>query len=120
MTMIHQKYILALDLGTTGNRALLFNHKGDIVAQAYKELTQYYPQPGWVEHDAEEIWHDTKAVMQQVVNNSNIDAQDIAAIGLTVQRETCVLWDKTTGKPLHKAIVWQDRRTAPLCQSLSA
>ncbi|WP_216820559.1 glycerol kinase GlpK [Synechococcus sp. BDU 130192] len=120
MTMAHQKYILALDLGTTGNRALLFNHKGDIVAQAYKELTQYYPQPGWVEHDAMEIWNDTKAVMQQVVNNSSIETQDIAAIGLTVQRETCVLWDKTTGKPLHKAIVWQDRRTAPLCQTLSA
>ncbi|MGB5594745.1 MAG: glycerol kinase GlpK [Crocosphaera sp.] len=112
------KYILALDLGTTGNRAIIFNHQGAIVGQAYKELTQHYPQPGWLEHDALEIWQDTRNLLEQVLEKTNIAAKDIAAIGLTVQRETCLLWDKTTGKPLHKAIVWQDRRTSPLCREL--
>lgn len=111
-------YILALDLGTTGNRAFIFNNAGKIVAQAYKELTQHYPQPGWLEHDAEEIWQDTCWVMKTAIANAQISPSEIAAIGLTVQRETCLLWDKTTGKPLHKAIVWQDRRTAPLCHQL--
>ncbi|MBD2124298.1 glycerol kinase GlpK [Trichocoleus sp. FACHB-262] len=112
------KYILALDLGTTGNRAFLFNHDGKIVGQAYKELTQYYPQPGWLEHDPQQIWQDTCWVMQTAVQQAGITATEIAAIGLTVQRETCLLWDKTTGQPLHPAIVWQDRRTAPLCNQL--
>ncbi|BAB73510.1 glycerol kinase GlpK [Anabaena sp. FACHB-709] len=111
-------YILALDLGTTGNRAFIFNNAGKIVAQAYKELTQHYPQPGWLEHDAEEIWQDTCWVMKTAIVNAQISPSEIAAIGLTVQRETCLLWDKTTGRPLHKAIVWQDRRTAPLCHQL--
>ncbi|MEA5565213.1 glycerol kinase GlpK [Anabaena sp. UHCC 0399] len=111
-------YILALDLGTTGNRAFIFNADGKIVGQAYKELTQYYPQPGWLEHDAEEIWRDTCWVMKTAMSQSQITPSAIAAIGLTVQRETCLLWDKTTGKPLHKAIVWQDRRTASLCNQL--
>ncbi|MBW4489906.1 MAG: glycerol kinase GlpK [Trichocoleus desertorum ATA4-8-CV12] len=111
-------YILALDLGTTGNRAFLFNHDGKIVGQAYKELTQYYPQPGWLEHDPQQIWQDTCWVMQSVVQQAGIAATEIAAIGLTVQRETCLLWDKTTGQPLHPAIVWQDRRTAPFCNQL--
>jgi glycerol kinase len=111
-------YILALDLGTTGNRAFIFNAEGKIVGQAYKELTQYYPQPGWLEHDAEEIWRDTCWVIKTALAKSQIASSEIAAIGLTVQRETCLLWDKTTGKPLHKAIVWQDRRTAPLCNQL--
>ncbi len=92
-------------MGTTGNRAILFNQAGDIVGQAYKELTQYYPQPGWVEHDATEIWQDVQWVMKTAIAEANINADDIAAIGLTVQRETCLLWDKTTGEPLHKAIV---------------
>ncbi|QLE56164.1 glycerol kinase GlpK [Nostoc sp. TCL26-01] len=120
------EYILALDLGTTGNRAFIFNTAGKIVGQAYKELTQYYPQPGWLEHDAEEIWRDTGWVIKnamassrpEVIANSPITPSQIAAIGLTVQRETCLLWDKTTGKPLHHAIVWQDRRTASLCHEL--
>ena len=112
-------YILALDLGTTGNRALVFDRDGKIVGKAYKELTQYYPQPGWVEHDAVEIWTDVRWAMTAALEEADITAQDVAAIGLTVQRETCLLWDKTTGKPLHKAIVWQDRRTAAYCQSLS-
>ncbi|MCF2149688.1 glycerol kinase GlpK [Desmonostoc muscorum LEGE 12446] len=111
-------YILALDLGTTGDRAFVFNAQGKIVGQAYKELTQYYPQPGWLEHDPEQIWQDTCWVMETAIANAKITPSAIAALGLTVQRETCLIWDKTTGKPLHKAIVWQDRRTAPLCQKL--
>jgi glycerol kinase len=111
-------YILALDLGTTGNRGFLFDVEGNIVSQSYKELTQYYPQPGWLEHDPNKIWQDTCWIMQTVVQKANIEPSQIAAIGLTVQRETCLLWDKNTGQPLHNAIVWQDRRTAPLCNQL--
>jgi glycerol kinase len=113
-------YILALDLGTTGNRAILFDDRAQIVAQSYRELTQYYPEAGWVEHDAEEIWCDTFDCIRDVIAEAGIAPQAIAALGLTVQRETCLLWDKKTGKPLHKAIVWQDRRTAPLCHQLIA
>lgn len=109
---------MALDLGTTGNRAILFDAEGNIAGQAYKELTQYYPQPGWVEHDPREIWQDICWAMETAVHKAGIKASQIAAIGLTVQRETCLLWDKTTGRPLHNAIVWQDRRTAPLCNHL--
>ena len=111
-------YILALDLGTTGNRAFVFNADGKIAGQAYKELTQYYPHPGWLEHDPQKIWEDTYWVMQTAIKNAQIATSTIAALGLTVQRETCLIWDKTTGKPLHRAIVWQDRRTAPLCHQL--
>ena len=118
--MTDTKYVLSLDLGTTGNRAILFDRQGNIVGQAYKELTQHYPQPGWLEHDALEIWQDTNSCIQQVIGDNKVNAAEIAAIGLTVQRETCLLWDKTTGKPLHKAIVWQDRRTANLCDRLKS
>jgi len=118
--MTDTQYILALDLGTTANRAILFNQQGNVVGQAYQELTQRYPQPGWLEHDATEIWRDTHSCIKQVVAKTQIAAAQIAAIGLTVQRETCLLWDKTTGEPLHKAIVWQDRRTAPMCDRLKA
>lgn len=118
--MTDNRYILSLDLGTTGNRAILFNHQGNVVGQAYKELTQHYPQPGWLEHDATEIWQDTSQCLQKVLTDNQTKATEIAAIGLTVQRETCLLWDKTTGKPLHKAIVWQDRRTADMCDRLKA
>ena len=111
-------YILALDLGTTGNRAIVFNQAGHIVGQAYRELTQYYPQPGWVEHDAMEIWEAARWALGAALEEARITAREVAAIGLTVQRETCLLWDKTTGKPLHKAIVWQDRRTADFCKTL--
>lgn len=114
------RYILALDLGTTGTRAILFDAQGDLVGQAYQELTQYYPQAGWLEHDPMQIWQDTCACMQQVLASTGITASEIAAIGLTVQRETCLLWDRTTGLPLHRAIVWQDRRTAPRCRELSS
>lgn len=118
--MTDKKYILSLDLGTTGNRAILFNSGGDVIGQAYQELTQYYPQPGWLEHDPQEIWQDVSHCIQKVITEHQIDTAAIAAIGLTVQRETCLLWDKTTGKPLYKAIVWQDRRTADLCDRLKA
>lgn len=111
-------YILALDLGTTGNRAFVFDSNNQVVGQAYLELKQYYPQPGWLEHDAVEIWEATIEVMQSAIASAKISPSQIAAIGLTNQRETCLLWDKNTGKPLRKAIVWQDRRTAPLCNQL--
>jgi glycerol kinase len=112
-------YILALDLGTTGNRAILFNTEGAIVSQTYKELTQYYPQPGWLEHDPREIWDDTLWAMRTTLQKVGVTAAQIAAIGMSVQRETCLLWDKTTGRPLHNAIVWQDRRTSGLCNQLA-
>lgn len=113
-------YIMSLDLGTTGNRAILFNSEGQIVGQDYKELTQYYPKPGWLEHDPREIWDDISIGMKNAIHKAGIEPSEIAAIGLTVQRETCLLWDKETGRPLHNAIVWQDRRTAPLCKKLRA
>lgn len=119
MTTNKSQYILALDLGTTGNRAIIFDAQGGIVGQVYQELPQYYPQPGWLEHDPKEIWQDTLTCIQKVIKGNNISPNAIAAIGLTVQRETCLLWDKTTGEPLHKAIVWQDRRTAGMCQKLA-
>lgn len=113
------QYVLALDLGTTGNRAMLFDAGAAVRAEAYKELTQHYPQPGWVEHDPREIWQHTRECIKQVLTNTNITADQIVAIGLAVQRETCLLWDKTTGKPLHNAIVWQDRRTSSICRALA-
>lgn len=111
-------YIMALDLGTTGNRAIIFDREGTIVGQAYRELTQYYPQPGWVEHNAREIWDEIDWAMGSAISKAKLTPKDIAAIGLTVQRETCLLWDSSTGRPLSNAIVWQDRRTAPLCNAL--
>ncbi|MBD2041434.1 glycerol kinase GlpK [Microcoleus sp. FACHB-672] len=119
MSAFAPAYVLALDLGTTGNRAILFNREGSVVSSAYKELTQYYPQPGWLEHDPREIWLDTCWAMQTALQKAGVTAKDVAAIGLSVQRETCLLWDKITGRPLYNAIVWQDRRTAPLCQQLT-
>jgi glycerol kinase len=119
MTANAPAYVLALDLGTTGNRAILFDAEGAIVSQAYKELTQYYPQPGWLEHDPREIWQDTSWAMQTALQKAGVVASNVAAIGISVQRETCLLWDKNTGRPLHNAIVWQDRRTAPLCNQLT-
>ncbi len=119
MTANAPAYVLALDLGTTGNRAILFDAEGVIVSQAYKELTQYYPQPGWLEHDPREIWQDTYWAMQTALQKAGVAASNVAAIGISVQRETCLLWDKNTGRPLHNAIVWQDRRTAPLCNQLT-
>lgn len=110
------RYILALDLGTTGNRAIVFDHSQKIVSQEYEEFRQIYPKPGWVEHDAEEIYRSVSHVLQKTFKK--IKSDSIAAIGITNQRETVVLWDKKTGKPIHNAIVWQCRRTAPFCESL--
>jgi glycerol kinase len=111
-------YIMALDLGTTGNRAIIFDREGTIAGQAYRELTQYYPHPGWVEHNPREIWDEIDWAMGSAISKAGLKPKDIAAIGLTVQRETCLLWDSATGRPLGNAIVWQDRRTAPLCNAL--
>ncbi len=113
-------YILALDQGTTSSRAILFDHEGDIVTTAQKEFSQIYPQPAWVEHDAEEIWSSQFSVMAEVMAKQNITAGQIAAIGITNQRETTIVWDRTTGKPVCNAIVWQDRRTAAFCDELKA
>ncbi len=111
-------YVLTIDQGTTGTTVLLLDHSGDVVGRAYSEFTQIYPQPGWVEHDAEEIWDVTRKVIGLVLKKTGIDTAKIAAIGITNQRETTVLWDRATGKPVHNAIVWQCRRTAPLCNRL--
>ncbi len=112
------KYILALDQGTTSSRAILFNKKGNIVATEQQEFTQYYPKPGWVEHDANEIWQTQLRVAQDVLKKNKITAKDVAAIGITNQRETTVVWNKNTGEPIHHAVVWQDRRTANICDKI--
>ncbi len=112
------KYIMALDSGTTSNRCILFNEEGEMVSVAQKEFTQYFPQPGWVEHDAMEIWLTQYAVASEALTKAGATAADIAAIGITNQRETTILWDKTTGEPICNAIVWQDRRTAEYCDTL--
>ena len=114
------KYILALDQGTTSSRAILFNHDGGIVATAQKEFRQIFPRPGWVEHDAQEIWATQAGVAAEVLHKARAKAGDVAAIGITNQRETTVVWDRKTGKPICNAIVWQDRRTAPMCDKLRA
>ena len=113
-------YVLALDQGTTSSRAIVFDHNGMIVAQASQEFPQYYPASGWVEHDPEEIWESQLATARQALAESSVPLAEIAAIGITNQRETTVLWDRTTGIAVHRAIVWQDRRTAPLCAELRA
>lgn len=113
-----KKYILALDQGTSSSRAILFDADTNIVAVAQKEFTQIFPQPGWVEHNPEEIWQTQLETAKEVVVKANILPSDIAAIGITNQRETTVVWDKDTGKPIYNAIVWQDRRTAAFCDDL--
>lgn len=112
--------LLALDQGTTSSRAIVFDAAGGVCAMAQKELRQIYPQPGWVEHDPEEIWRDQLDVARQALAKAGLQAQDIAAIGITNQRETTVLWERATGRPLHNALVWQDRRTAGACENLKA
>lgn len=112
------KYILALDQGTTSSRAILFNKKGEIVHIAQKEFTQYFPQPGWVEHNANEIWGSILAVIATVLSEAAVEPKQIAAIGITNQRETTVVWDKQTGQPIYNAIVWQSRQTAQICEQL--
>jgi len=117
---MEKKYILALDQGTTSSRAILFDADANIVAVAQKEFTQIYPQPGWVEHNPEEIWQTQIDTAKEVVAKANILPSSIAAIGITNQRETTIIWDKDTGKPIYNAIVWQDRRTANLCDELKS
>ncbi len=112
------KYILALDQGTTSSRTIVFDANGHIVAMAQKEFTQHFPQPGWVEHDADEIWRTQLQTAHEALINANLTAKDIAAIGITNQRETTVVWEKATGKPVYNAIVWQDKRTSAICAEL--
>ena len=114
------KYILALDQGTSSSRAIIFDDALNIIALAQEEFTQYYPNEGWVEHDANEIWQTQISVVNQVIDKAGLSPGSIAAIGITNQRETTVLWDTETGEPLHRAIVWQDRRTASFCSKLKA
>ena len=114
------KYIMSLDLGTTSCRSILFDKKGQICSVAQKEFTQYFPEPGWVEHDAEEIWATQKGLMFEALEKLGVEMSDVAGIGITNQRETTVVWDKQTGRPVSKAIVWQCRRTAEYCDELKA
>ncbi|WP_132996471.1 glycerol kinase GlpK, partial [Sporanaerobacter acetigenes] len=113
-----KKYIMALDQGTTSSRAILFNKNAEIVQVAQKEFKQIYPKPGWVEHDPMEIWGSQMGVAREVLETAGVRPQEVAAIGITNQRETTVVWDKNTGKPIYNAIVWQCRRTAPICDEL--
>ena len=112
------KYIMALDAGTTSNRCILFNKKGEMCSVAQREFTQYFPHPGWVEHDADEIWASMLGVAVEAMSMIGAEAADIAAIGITNQRETTIVWDKNTGDPVCHAIVWQCRRTSEYCDSL--
>jgi glycerol kinase len=114
------KYVLALDQGTTSSRAIVFDHDGAIVSVAQQEFPQLYPQPGWVEHNPEDIWNSQLAVAQEAMKKAGASASDIAAIGITNQRETAVVWEKATGKPVYNAIVWQSRQTVPICEALTA
>jgi glycerol kinase len=113
-------HILALDQGTTSSRSMLFDAQGKLVAVAQREFTQYFPRSGWVEHDAGEIWATQAATIAEVLTRAGLSAADIAAIGITNQRETTVLWDRSTGRPVAPALVWQDRRTADACAVLEA
>ena len=113
-----EKFILALDQGTTSSRAILFNHAGEIISIAQKPFQQYYPKPGWVEHDAQEIWSTQSSVAAEVVAQADLTGLDIEAIGITNQRETTIVWDVETHQPIHRAIVWQDRRTSRYCEEL--
>ncbi|WP_031410183.1 glycerol kinase GlpK [Geobacillus vulcani] len=114
------QYILSIDQGTTSSRAILFNQKGEIVHMAQKEFAQYFPQPGWVEHNANEIWGSVLAVIASVLSEAQVKPEQVAAIGITNQRETTVVWEKDTGNPVYNAIVWQSRQTAGICEELKA
>lgn len=117
---MEKKYILALDQGTTSSRSILFDHDSNIVAMAQREFTQYFPKSGWVEHNANEIWSTQVGTISEVIAKANIDPHEIAAIGITNQRETTVVWDKNTGKPVYNAIVWQSRQTMDICNELKS
>jgi glycerol kinase len=116
--MSHPRHVLAIDQGTTSTRSIVFDERGRALALARREFVQHYPAPGWVEHDVDDIWRDTLATAREAIELSGSGAQGIAAIGLANQRETAVLWDRASGEPIHRAIVWQDRRTAPACARL--
>jgi glycerol kinase len=118
--LAHMDYMLSIDQGTTSSRAVVFDRAGQVVAMAQREFTQHFPRPGWVEHDASEIWQTQLAVLREVLGQAGITAQQIRAMGITNQRETTVLWDRQTGQPVAPAIVWQDRRTAGFCEDLRA
>ena len=113
-----KKYVVSLDQGTTSSRAIIFNHDGDIVGTSQREFTQHYPQPGWVEHDPMEIWATQSSVLTEVLAKTGIPSDEVAALGITNQRETTVVWDKNTGRPVYNAIVWQCRRTTDICEQL--
>ena len=113
-----KQYVLTLDQGTTSSRAILFDHSGEIVSLAQKEFQQYYPEPGWVEHDAMEIWSSQASVITEAMSKGHFETSQLATIGITNQRETTVIWNRETGKPIYNAIVWQDRRTAAYCDEL--
>src|SRR5690242_14183477 len=114
------QYILSMDQGTTSSRAIVFDHAGSIVSVAQKEFRQIFPKPGWVEHDPRDIWSSQAGVAAEALTKANVAASDVAAIGITNQRETTLVWDRKTGQPICNAIVWQDRRTAPICDRLKA
>jgi glycerol kinase len=113
-------YLVAIDQGTTSTRSIVFRVGLSVVASAQEEFPQHYPQSGWVEHEPEDLWRTTIATLKAAVAKAGISIKDIAGIGITNQRETTLVWDKTTGQPVHRAIVWQDRRTAEICASLKA
>ena len=113
-----KRYIAALDQGTTSSRCIIFDKEQNVVGVSQKEYTQLYPQPGWVEHDPVEIYSSQYGVLMEALAQTGIDPEEIAAIGITNQRETTILWDKNTGRPVYNAIVWQCRRTADLCEKL--
>lgn len=116
--MMKKKYILAIDQGTTSSRAILFDDKGEMLQTAQREFKQYFPKPGWVEHNANEIWTSVLAVIAEIFSESDVKPGDISGIGITNQRETTVVWDKATGKPVYNALVWQSRQTAGICKEL--
>lgn len=113
-----EKYILSLDQGTTSSRAIVFNKQGAIVSTAQKEFRQIYPKPGWVEHDAQEIWSTQAGTAAEAVASAGINGKALSGIGITNQRETTVVWDRESGQPVYNAIVWQDRRTSDYCDQL--
>ncbi|MDU6249082.1 MAG: FGGY family carbohydrate kinase, partial [Paeniclostridium sordellii] len=115
-----KKYMMALDQGTTSSRAILFDKEGNLVATSQKEFTQFYPKPGWVEHNPMEIWGSQSGVMREVLETNGIKPEQVCGIGITNQRETTIIWDKNTGKPIYNAIVWQCRRTSQICDELEA
>ena len=117
---MQEQFILALDQGTTSSRAMVFDRQGNVVSVAQKEFGQIYPQPGWVEHDPQEIWSTQAGVAAEAVARAGLNGASIAAIGITNQRETTIVWDRESGQPIYNAIVWQDRRTADFCDELKA